>query len=288
MKKGKAYIYILPSFVFLALFTYYPVLKSIYLSFFKWDLATPKKVFTGLQGYEKVFSDPLFWKVMKNTLLLAVQTIPFSIMLGLIFALLVQKGLKLLSIFRISIYYPTVLPTVAIATIWIFMLIPSQGLISHFLKIFGLGGIDLLSTPKYALTVLAIVSIWKQSSYFMVFYLAGLGNIPKELLEASSLDGANKWQTFWHITFPLLAPITLFVLVMSIINSVQWVDQVFMMTQGGPNNGTNILLYHIYESAFKFWDMGRASVLTVIQLAILLSLTVFTFKSIEKRTYYED
>ena len=284
----KPYLLILPAFVFLGLFTYLPVIKTIYYSFFRWNLYTPHKVFAGFQTYAAVFKDPITWKVLANTFLLGAETIIPSIALGMLLAVFLNRALRGISFMRLSVYYPSVLPTVALGAIWVFLFIPYYGLVPYYLSKLGISGVRFLEDPRFALQALAFVSIWKQAGYFMIFFLAGLQNISPEYYESAMLEGATAFQKFRYITFPLLRPITLFVVVMSFIGSVQWVDQVYIMTQdGGPLDATNILVFHIYQTAFEYWDRGQASVLTVIQILILLSGTFLIFRVVEKGMTYD-
>ena len=284
----KPYLLILPSFVFLALFTYLPVIKTLYYSFFKWNLYTPHKVFAGLGTYAEVFRNPVTWKVLANTFLLSAETIIPSIAIAMFLAIFLNRALRGISFLRLSVYYPSVLPTVALGAMWVFLFIPSYGLVPYYLSKLGIPNVRFLEDPRLALQALAFVSIWKQAGYFMIFFLAGLQNISPEYYETALLEGANSFQKFRYITFPLLKPITLFVLVMSFIGSIQWVDQVFIMTQdGGPLDATNILVFHIYQTAFQYWDLGQASVLTVIQILILISGTFLAFRVFERGMSYD-
>lgn len=284
----KPYLLILPSFVFLGLFTYLPVIKTLYYSFFRWNLYTPHKVFAGLGTYAEVFRNPITWKVLANTFLLSAETIIPSIAIGMLLAIFLNRALRGISFLRLSVYYPSVLPTVALGAMWVFLFIPSYGLVPYYLSKLGIPNVRFLEDPRLALQALAFVSIWKQAGYFMIFFLAGLQNISPEYYETALLEGASAFQKFRYITFPLLKPITLFVLVMAFIGSIQWVDQVFIMTQdGGPLDATNILVFHIYQTAFEYWDLGQASVLTVIQILILISGTFLAFRVFERGMSYD-
>ncbi len=284
----RPYLFILPAFIFLGLFTYWPVFKSVYYSFFRWNLFTPRRTFVGFDLYREVFRDPLTWKVLKNTFQLGLETIIPSIVIGMALALLLNRTLRGISLFRLAVYYPSVLPTVALGAIWVFLFIPGYGLVPYYLEKLGFGQVRFLEDPRLALHAIAFVTVWKQAGYFMIFFLAGLQNIPPYLYEAALIEGAGAFQRFRYITFPLLKPISLFVVVMALIGSVQWVDQVFIMTQdAGPFNSTNILLFYIYQTAFQYWDLGKASVLTVIQVLILISGTLLAFRVFERGIYYE-
>ncbi len=207
----------MPAFIFLGLFTYWPVFKSLYYSFFRWNLFTPHRIFVGGDLYREVFQDPLTWKVLKNTFQLGLETIIPSIILGMALALLLNRSLRGIALFRLTVYYPSVLPTVALGAIWVFLFIPGYGLVPYYLERLGFGQLRFLEDPRLALHAIAFVTVWKQAGYFMIFFLAGLQNIPSYLYEAALIEGAGAFQRFRYITFPLLKPISLFVIVMALI-----------------------------------------------------------------------
>ncbi len=175
---------------------------------------------------------------------------------------------------------------IAIANIWLFIYTPDYGLLDKFIGVFGLTGYNWLGDPDWVMLSMIVMIIWKEAGFFMIFYLAGLQNLPREVYEAAEMEGASAFQAFRKITFPLLMPTTLFVMVIATTNSFKLVDHLYIMTKGGPNNASNLLLYHIYETAFSFWDMGKASVLTVVLLVILLVISVFNYAYLDKRIHY--
>ena len=275
-----AYLFILPAFIFLAIFTYYPILKSFWLSLFKYDLSTPRPIFSGFSNYYKMFNTPLFWKVLRNNLWYGLGTVLFSISLGLLFAVLFnRKRLRAKGFFRLSLFYPYLLPMAAASMVWLWMYNPGYGIIDLFLKKLGLPhNIDWVNDGRYALIAVIIVAIWKYIGYYMIIFLAGLQNVDEELYEAAIIEGANSWQKFRYVTLPLLTSTTFFVIIIAIINSFQAIDQVFVMTYGGPYNSTNVLLFYIYENAFMYWNLGYASALSFFLLAILLIGSVIYFR----------
>jgi len=180
-----------------------------------------------------------------------------------------------------------VLPMIAVANIWLFFYTPTYGLLEQFTGLFGLPSHNWLGSQSTALTCLIVVSVWKEAGFFMIFYLAALQSIPPSLAEAAAIEGAGRWYYFRRVVFPLLMPTTLFVLINAVINSFRLVDHIIVMTKGGPDNASSLLLYYIYEVGFKFWDSAYASALTVVLLAILATAAVAQFVFLEKRTHYQ-
>lgn len=279
-----AYALLFPSLVFLAVFTFYPMIKVLDWSFY--ETVMNVKHFVGFELYGQVVQDEVFLKVLRNNILLALVTVPASILLALYMAVWVNGKLRGRSLIRAAFFYPTLIPMIAIANIWLFIYTPDYGLLDKFLGLFGVSGPGWLGDPGWVLISMMVMLIWKESGYFMIFFLAGLQALPKEVYQAAEIDGAGPLRKFRTITFPLLMPTTLFVLVIATTNSFKLVDHLYIMTKGGPNNASNLLLYHIYETAFSFWDMGKASVLTVILLAILLIVSIFYYGFLDKRIHY--
>lgn len=283
------YLMLAPALVFLLAFTLYPMLSSGYFSLFEIDLATQQKaVWTGLGNYAALFASPVFRMVLRNTLVFALGTIPFAVGLAMFFAIQLNKRFKGSGVLRLLFFYPTVIPMMSAATIWMFMYTPQYGVINRLLALFGgSGNINFLGTPQLALPALMVMSIWKDAGYFMIFYLAGLQNLPTELYEAADLDGASAWMQFRKLTFPLLMPTTMFVTTVSLINSIKTVDQLFIMTAGGPNNATNLFLYHLFEQAFAFFDKGTANALTVILVIFLLVVAAIQNLWLDRKVHYQ-
>lgn len=282
-----AYLYLLPSLVFLVGFSLWPVIDSVYQSLYRINLLVPGRAFIGPGNYAALLGQPLFWQVLQNTALFAIGTVPISLILALVFALLLNGRLPLLGVYRTAIFYPTVLPMISAAAIWTFLYVPSYGLINQALGLFGAGQVNWLGDDSTALLAVIVTTIWKQAGYYMIFFLAGLQGLPGEVLEAGALDGASYLQSLRHIVLPLLMPTTVFVTTIALIASVQAVDQVYLMTQGGPDNATNILLYFLYQVAFSNWDTGQASALSVILIVLLFAISWLNYKSLDRYTHYE-
>lgn len=281
-----AWLFLLPSFIFLVLFTFYPIIKTLFLSFFQSNLSTTEPVFVGLDNFKMLMEDEVFRKTLINNFWFAIGTVPTSVILGLIFALLVNRSMKGAGIARTAFFYPVVIPMVAAAFIWLFFYTPDYGMINELLKLFGFGDLNLLGDSSTVLIAIMVMVIWKEAGFFMIFYLAALQNIPKDILEASYIDGASKWYQFRKIVFPLLMPTTLFSLVIATTNAFKTVDQIVVMTAGGPNNASNLLLYYIYESTFQFMDYGKAATATIVVLVIMVIIAAIQFFSTDKKIHY--
>ena len=183
-------------------------------------------------------------------------------------------------------FTPTILPMVAVANLWLFFYTPQIGLIDKLGAFFGLPSHNWLGDPDTVMACLAVMSVWKEAGFFMIFYLAALQSLPPEIEEAAKIEGASRWYFFRRVTFPLLMPTTLFVLVNATINSFKLVDHLFILTKGGPDNASNLLLYYIYQVAFSFFDTAYAATLTVVLLALLAAFAILQFQLIEKRVHY--
>ena len=231
--------------------------------------------------------DPVFWQVLVNNLWFALGTIPVSIALAMLMAVWVNGKLAGRAFLRMAFFTPTVLPMIAVANIWLFFYTPTYGLLEQITGLVGLPSHNWLGTQNTVLGCLIVVTIWKEAGFFMIFYLAALQAIPPALAEAAAIEGAGRWYYFRRVIFPLLMPTTLFVLINAVINSFRLVEHIIVMTKGGPDNASSLLLYYIYEVGFKFWDSAYAATLTVVLLAILASAAIAQFVFLEKRTHYQ-
>jgi sn-glycerol 3-phosphate transport system permease protein len=286
-RRLQPYLFLLPSLVFLAVFTYYPILSSLELSLYRTAGGVGRPVFAGLQNYTGLAADPIFGQVLWNSAEFLLGTVPVTVALALMLALLLNRAHLLTAPYRTAFFYPTLLPLVGAAAIWLFVYTPGYGLIDVYLHRIVGGNVNWLESPSLALPAVMILTIWKNAGYYMLFYLAGLQTVPAELYEAGRIEGASGWQQFWAITFPLLGPTTLFVLLIAAINAFQSVDQIWLMTGGGPDNATNLLLFYIYQVAFMFFDFGKAAAMTVFLLAVLMVIAALSFGLLERRIHYE-
>ena len=233
-----------------------------------------------------MFDDDVFWQVVWNNVIYAAGTIPISIALAIVMAIWVNGKLRFKSLTRMCYFTPTILPMIAVANIWLFFYTPEIGLLDQISRVFGFGSHNWLGDPDTVLGCIIAVTIWKEAGFFMIFYLAALQTLPPELEEAAHLEGASRWYYFRRVMFPLLMPTTLFVLINAIINSFKLVDQLFILTKGGPDNASSLLLYYIYEVAFSFLDQAYASTLTVVLLIALAFIAVGQFFLLDKKVHY--
>jgi len=272
--------------VLLVTFTHYPAIASLVNSLFSNGTVIRPRKFVGIEHYKHLVEDPVFLTTIKNTALFALGTVPFSIMLALGMALWVNQKLPGRAWVRLSFFTPTILPMIAAANIWLFFYTPEVGLFNRLLGWFGIGGVNWLGDSSTVLGALMVMTVWKEAGFFMIFYLAALQALPKELKEAATIEGASAWTYFWKVAFPLLMPTTLFVLVNACLNAFKLVDHLFVLTKGGPNNASNLLLYYIYEVAFSFFDRAYAATLTMVLLVILVLLSLVQFGFVERKTHY--
>jgi sn-glycerol 3-phosphate transport system permease protein len=280
------WLLLLPSAVLLVAFTHYPIVRTIYNSFFSTPRGRIPARFVGLENYQALLHDDIFLRVLGNNFLFALGTIPASVGLALLMAVWVNGTLPGRALARTSFFTPTVLPMVAVANIWLFFYTPQVGILEKLLAPFGIHGVNWLGDPSTVLWCLAVMAVWKEAGFFMIFYLAALQGVPPDLTEAARIEGAGRWYCFRRITWPLLMPTTIFVLLNATINCFKLVDHLFIMTKGGPDNASSLLLYYIYETAFAYWDTAYASTLTVVLLGLLALTALAQFLYLERRAHY--
>ena len=280
------FLLLLPSLIFMISFTVLPVFKSIYLSLTKFNLGMKSPVWTGLKNYIDLFRSELFWKVMYNTIFFSIITVVPCMILGLTLAFLVNRKSRTVGVLRTIYFYPVVMPMISVASIWMFIYMGKNGLLDQWLAHFGIKPLNVLSNRNTVLPFMAIMYVWKESGYLMIFFLAGLQGISEDLFESAKIDGAGFWVTLKNITLPLLRPTMIFVSTISLTNCFKLVDHIVIMTEGAPNNASTLLLYYIYQQGFTNFNYGRASALTVIMLFLLLFVSLPRFFSQDKKIYY--
>jgi len=282
------WLLLLPAMVFLFAFTHIPAVTTLINSFFSTPRGRRPAKFLGPDNYERMMADPVFWKVLWNNLWFALGTIPVSIALAIAMALWVNGRLAGRGFVRMAYFTPTVLPLIAVANIWLFFYTPGFGLFDQLTNaVFGWPASNYLGDPDTALNAIIVVTVWKEAGFFMIFYLAALQAIPVTLKEAAQIEGAGRWTIFWRITFPLLMPTTLFVSINAVINSFRLVDHIFILTDGGPDNASSLLLFYIYETAFRYWETGYAATLTVALLVLLSLLAIGQFFLFDRKVHYK-
>ena len=280
------WLLLLPAMACLALFTHWPAVASFIESFWSTPRGRRPARFVGLDNYQAMLADPIFWKAMSNNLWFALGTVPTSIALALLMAVWVNDKIAGRTLVRMAYFTPTVLPMIAVANIWLFFFTPQYGLLEQIVSAFGGRPTNWLGSQDTALYAVTVVAIWKEAGFFMIFYLAALQTISPSLGEAAAIEGASRWSYLRRIQFPLLMPTTLFVLINAVINAFRMVDHLFVMTRGGPDNATTLLLYYIYQVGFSFWDTAYAATLTCVLLALLALIAFAQYGWLERRTHY--
>lgn len=274
-----------PNLFLFFVWTYWPLIYNVYLSFVQWDMISPYKVWVGLENYAVVFGDPKFGAILTNTLVFILGTVGGTLALGLPIALLLNQKLRGRNLARATVFAPVLVPGAAVAIVWVYIFDPRFGLLNALISPLGIPSPAWLTDVKWAMAAVIIVYIWKNLGYSVVIYLAGLQVIPRHLYEAAWVDGANAWQRFWHITLPGLSPIVFFLLVTGLLSSFQAFDILQAMTQGGPVRATTTLMYHLYDQAFIGFHPGRAGVLALVLFLFMFVLTVLQLQYIERKVH---
>ncbi|BBI35479.1 glycerol-3-phosphate ABC transporter permease [Cohnella abietis] len=283
---GKALLFTLPAMVPLTVFWLAPLVYALYLSFTEWDFMSPNKLFVGISNYTELFENPAFYKSLWVTLLFVVGSVLPIMIGGLAFAILLNSKLRFSGLYRLLIFSPWVTPTVAVSIVWSWIFEPEVGLANSVLRFFGSNGVGWLNDPQWALVGVLIVTVWKSVGWAMIFYLVALRNLPQDLLEAASLDGAGSWRKFINVTVPLISPTTFFLLIILIRQSVQAYDQINVMTQGGPSGSTRTLLYMYYQSAFESYNIGEGSAVAIVLVIGCVLLSVVSFMFSRRNVHY--
>jgi len=281
------YLLALPWIIGFLVFTFGPMLYSIYLSLTKYDiLAAPRWI--GLSNYQRAFfKDNLFWKSLKVTAIYSFGGVPLRLSLSLFLALLLNQAVKLRAFFRTLFYTPSVMSGVAVSLLWMWVFNPEFGVVNHLLARMGIEGPRWIYDEHWALPSLIMMSLWGAGSA-MIIFLAGLQSVPKSLYDAAEVDGAGVWNRFWNVTFPMITPVVLFNLVMGIIQSFQVFTQAYVMTRGGPHYSTYFFVLYIYNSAFEDLRMGYAATLAWVLFVVILLLTMLILKSTPLWVFYES
>jgi len=284
--KLRPYVMTVPAITVFILFFIYPIFYMIYLSFTSWNLISPVKKFVGWGNYVELLSSREFQQVIANTITYTFLTVLLTLIIALVLALWLNRKGFIYSFAQGAIFSPYIISLVSVALLWLWIMDPQYGLLNWVLKIFGLSPCPWLTHTDTALISLVIVGVWKTVGYNTLVFIAGLQNIPRDLYEAAELDEAGRWKTFYKITLPMLSPTVFFLLVVNIIASFQVFDTVQIMTQGGPVNATNMLVFYIYQYGFDFFKIGYASAAGVFLLIIVGIMTVFHFIFLSKRVHY--
>lgn len=280
------WLMVLPAVLLLGAFTHWPTIQTLVASLHTHPVPGHPSQFDPLSNFQDMVDDPVFWKALGNNAIYAVVLIPCTLALALTMALAVNKRMPGRGFVRLAYFTPTVLPMIAVANIWLFFYTPGYGPIARVLSPFGLGSWNWLGSASTALAAVTVIAIWKQAGFYMIFYLAALQSLPADLAEAAALEGATRFHYFRRVVWPLLMPTTLFVFVNASIDAFRLIDQTVVLTHGGPDNASLLLLYYVYQAGFQYFDSNYASALTMVLLAILGAVAALQFGVLARRVHY--
>ena len=283
---GAVLLFVLPALIPLFIFWIYPILRSVWLSFTDWDFMTPDYNFIWFKNYTSLLKDSRFYEALWNTLVFTAGTLFPTIIGGLGLALLLRRNFKGSGVFKFVLFSPWITPTVAISIVWTWIFREDGGLANQVLGLFGLPALKWISSSDTAMLSVIIVTVWKSLGYAMIFYLSALEKVPEELYEASALDGAKPWRQFLDMTLPGISPTTFFLMIITMVNSLQAYDQIQILTQGGPSGSTRTLLYMYYQRGFQEFKMGQATATAVIMIIITVILSLAQFTASKKWVHY--
>lgn len=281
------YLFILPWVIGFLIFTCGPIVASLVLSFAEYDIVSPIQ-FIGLGNFKELFNDPLFYTSLSNTLYIVVLAVPLGMVVSFCLALLLNQKVRFMAAYRTAYFIPSIVPAVASAALWLYLLQPQWGLVNGFLELLGISGPGWLSSELWSKPAIILMMVWA-SGGTMIIYLAGLQDIPQVFYEAAEIDGANGWRKFWHITLPLMTPSIFFTLVLGMIGTFQIFAQIFVLTDGmgGPQNSTLVYMIYLYRNGFNFFRMGYASAMAWVLFILILVLTWLQFRTASRWVYYE-
>jgi multiple sugar transport system permease protein len=284
-----AWFFLAPCLLGLLVFTYIPIMASLGLSFSYWNLLGIPR-FVGLENYTAVLNDPLFWKSFTTTWIFVIVSGFLEVAVALLLAVWLNQAIRGQSFFRTAYFLPFITPMVSVALVWGWLYDPTYGLINWFLQQAHLidKPIPWLYDPKTALWAVMILRVWKDIGYNIVIFLAGLQTVSPSLYESANLDGANSWQIFWRVTLPMITPTLFFIGIMTLINGFQSFDSVYLLTQGGPEHSTELLVYWMFKNAFEFYKIGPASAIAYILFVVILLLTLGQWQLRKRWVMYED
>lgn len=277
-------LFTLPAIIGLIGFTFYPVIRAAYYSFTEYSIIQEPK-WVGMENYTTLFEDPLFLKSLWNTFYFVCAAVPLQVIVAFSLALLLNVKVRGQAVFRTLFYLPSIMPIVATSMLWLWIFNPQYGILNSLLGLIGIQGPGWITSPVWAMPSLILMSVWGVGGW-VVIYLAGLQDVPAELLEASELDGATNWRKLLSITIPLMGPYILFHFINGLIFGFQYFTEVFIMTRGGPGTATMVYSMYLFQNAFQYFKMGYASAMAWIMFIIVVIATVIVFRSSAKRIYY--
>jgi multiple sugar transport system permease protein/sn-glycerol 3-phosphate transport system permease protein len=279
-------LFVGPNLLFFAIFSFWPIIYSAWLSFRRWDMIAPVKSFVGLANYRYLLHDDVFHQVLRNTLVYTMGAVGGTIVLGLLVALLLNQPLRGRDGARAVLFAPSLLSGAAISVVLIYMFDPRFGVIASLLGAVGISSPSWLTDPNWAMPAILIVSIWKDLGFTVVIFLAGLQAIPRDLYEAARVDGAGAWWQFRSVTLPMLSPIVFFLGVTRTLATFQAFDIIQVMTKGGPVDATNTLIYYVYQQGFIAFNAGRSSAASLVLFLFMLGVTLLQVRYAERRVHY--
>ncbi|UCF70122.1 MAG: sugar ABC transporter permease [candidate division WOR-3 bacterium] len=304
------YLFILPALAIIILFRFYPILQAVRMSFYKWGMAGPLYT-VGLKNFERLFIDTKFYQSLGNTFWYVVFAVPLTIIFSILFAQMLNQKIPGRGFYRTIYYLPVVTSIVAISVVWKWIFNPDRGVFNALFGIFGIEGLKWLndsrgiieillaplgitasgffSGPSIALCALIIMAVWHNTGYCLIIALAGLQNVPEQYYEAARIDGAGPWKTFRHVTLPLISPTIFYLMITQSIFAFNTFTPIYVMTQppGGPLGTTNLVVFYLYEQAFRLWNLGYANAIAFVIFTIIFILTQFQKRFIERRVHYE-
>lgn len=285
-KLGSVWLFVLPALIPLVVFWIYPILRSLFISFTDWDYMSPTYNFVFFDNFIALFKDARFYDALWNTVVFSVGTLIPTIVIGLMLALLMQKAFKGSGVIQFILFSPWITPTVAVSIVWTWIYEPDSGIANLVLNFLHLPALQWIKSSDTAMLAVIIVTVWKSLGYAMIFYLSALEKVPAELYEASGLDGAKAWQRFRDVTVPCISPTTFFLVIITMVNSLQAYDQIQILTQGGPSGSTRTLLYMYYQLGFEEFNMGQATAVAIVLILITVLLSVVQFTASKKWVHY--
>ena len=282
-EKFAGWIFIFPALIGTFIFIIIPVICSFGLSFTKWDLLNPIQ-FVGFENYRNLFAEPLFYKILVNTIVFALSTSILGVIIPLVLACILNSKIRGSEFYKTAYFLPFITPMIVIGIVWEWIFDPNIGILNHVLHLH----INWLYNTHFAMPALIIVSVWKLIGYNMIIFLSSLSSISQSMFEAAKIDGASPVQTFVNVTVQLLSPSIFFVVIITAISSFQIFDLIYLMTEGGPLDSTNVLVYAIYKNAFEYFNVGKASAIAYVLFVIILLLTVIQWSLRKKIVYNEN
>ena len=284
-RAARGLLFVSPWLLGFLLWTVYPILASLYYSFTEYDVLNEPR-FVGLANYVNLFTtDDLFHLVLGNTVFFVVVGVPAVLVVSFLLANLLNREMRFRPLFRTAFFVPSIVPAVASAMVWLWMYNPNYGLIDNILATVHVPAVPWLSSLNLAKVSLVIINVWASGGALLIF-LGALQDVPRTLYDAALVDGANRWQRFWNVTVPMSGPAILFVAITNMIGTFQYFTLPWLLTQGGPDNATNLYSVYLYQNAFQFFKMGYASALAWVLFIIIVAFTILIFRTGGRRVYY--